>query len=292
MKWFVSILVIGIISSTLYAIITYPSNDLRIIVCNVGQGDSILIQRSFLQVIVDSGQGSGMLECLAKYKPFWDQTIEMLILTHPQIDHYGSMSELLHRYEIERFLANGYSNQSKSFNDLLQDLAVEEVELIQPHQGQIYLLDGDVRLEFIWPQQPIGDLPTMVYGSRSKIPLPEVEDPNQDSLVFYVTYGSFDALFTGDIGYYQELALGSQRLLRAAEFLKVPHHGSKHSSSLGFLQTLSPQVSVISVGENNQFGHPHPDVISRLKSVNTHIYRTDQDGDVVISTDGSNLVTP
>jgi len=287
MRFSIIVVISSLVLAFFCALYTYPDDNLRIIFCDVGQGDSILIQRAFLQVIVDGGPKNALLECLGKYVPVWDKTIEYIVVTHPQADHSQGFVELLRRYRVNNFVANGLAGETETYREILSLVHSEGSSLYQPIQGQRLKLNSEMEISFLWPEQKYGNLQDIIINpSKRQKDEESITDLNQVSLVFTLIYGDFSALFTGDIGLYEELALEVSGLLRDIDVLKVPHHGSKYSSSLGFLQNTQPEVSVISSGLNNSFGHPNSDTLRRLERVESRVMRTDKAGDVIIVSDG------
>ena len=279
---------------------SYPDDYLRIILCDVGQGDAILIQRHFWQMIVDGGQDKSVLSCLAKHKPFWDKNIEMVIITHPQADHLNGTVEVVKRFEVELLIANAIDNPELDADNQLNTLiANKKIQMFIPKQGDQFIIE-DISIDILWPENRvfsedfIKDDGIIRYQNRyfADHLLLDVTDPklvkdlNEISVVARLEYRDFKLLLTGDIGHKEEQALIDQGLLTSVEVLKVAHHGSKNSSSLGYLRIIAPEVSLISAGKNNRHGHPAKETLERLRKINTQVLRTDLEGDVVIVTDG------
>lgn len=268
----------------------YPDGRLRVIMCDVGQGDSFLIQQAFYQVLVDSGRGTRVLECLGDFLPFWDKKIEVMVVTHPQADHMEGMAEVMRRYQVEVVVANALDNPEAAFDDEFRKEVVDQkTRVVLPKTGKELRL-GAMSLKLLWPERVYGNGD---YWTREVIEVADyqselygVEDLNQVSVAFLLEYGEFQTLFTGDVGEAEEQALLGAGVLTPVEILKVPHHGSKYSSSLGFLRVIRPQAALISAGEGNPHGHPAGESLSRYDAVGAKIYRTDEMGSVVVVTDG------
>jgi competence protein ComEC len=236
-------------------------------VLDVGQGDSILIEDlSGHRVLVDGGPGEQSLaEALGRHLPFHDRRIDMIVITHPQADHIGGLAEVADSYDVGSAVSR--TGESEAGETLVEALISAGIPTTTPSAGQTIELDG-ARLEVL---QAASD----------------AEDVNDQSVVVKLTSGDVEFLLTGDLG-----KLGEEELLRSgalleADVLKVGHHGSRFSSTPAFLERIGAQVSVISAGESNPYGHPAPEVLDRLSD--TAIFRTDHDGDVTISTDGRRI---
>lgn len=239
---------------------------------DVGQGDSQLINLpGGAQILIDGGPSSQRLaERLADVLPANDRYIDLVILSHPQADHYRGLVGVLKYYRVGAFISNGADNRNESFRllkDLLREKGIPEINLAA----------GD----------------RIVYGGNSFSaisPSPEfLRSPelNNGSLVFLVDIGSSTALFTGDIGFEVENFLTANYDVDA-DILKTPHHGSKYASGQAFLKEASPAVSVIQVGRNS-YGHPTAETLARLANVGSRIYRNDEDGTVKLVIDGGRI---
>jgi competence protein ComEC len=184
--------------------------------------------------------------------PFWDRQIDLVFISHPQKDHNGALAGLLKRYRVGKVVQIAKENDVYRYRNLYFDI-LNKVEASA--SGQI------------------------LTGGQE----------NEDSMVVFLKYVNFSVLFTADIGEPTELALIEKGLLAKTTVLKVPHHGSKYSSSLAFLWKLSPRLAVVSVGTNNTYGHPNGDTLMRLDQVGAKVLRTDKVGTVEIISDGDDL---
>jgi len=276
------------ISITIFVIWQYPDENLHIVMCDVGQGDSTLMFRSFFQVVVDGGPDERVLACLGEFLPFWDRQIEVLVMTHPQADHMNGLAAILKRYEVGMLVANGLSSDSEAFSSILDEVRNKGIKVYVPKQGE-RLKGGGIEFEILWPIERVGTSRDWEKGNLIDQNMSDeliVEDPNEVSVVLEVNYGEVEALLTGDIGEKEEQALVDSRVLKRVEILKVPHHGSKTSSTLDFLEEIRPSIALISSGKDNNFGHPSPEVVERLEKLGVKIFRTDEVGSVEIVSDG------
>lgn len=255
----------------------FPDGKLHLTICDVGQGDGLILTTPRgLNLVVDGGPDTSILECLGKAMPFYDRTIEAIFLTHPHSDHATGLGEILRRYQVLEILDTGQRTHSAG-DDLYQELVVKEIGGYNAaslkfalSRGQTVVLDG-VRLQVLSPGKN-GNV-------DSKI--------NDASLVLLLAYGKFKAFLPGDAGVPVWGELDRENVfLPSVTVLKVPHHGSRTGVSQELLAKLKPALAVISVGANNRYGHPHPELLGLLAQNKVHLLRTDQDGTIEIRTDG------
>lgn len=239
---------------------------------DVGQGDAIfLITPHGQQVLVDAGPDISVLTKLGQVMPFWDRSIDTIVLTHYDADHITGFVQVLDYYQIDSVLENGTVVNTPTAQEVELSIGGEEAKDVVVHQGEKFEIDG-VRFDVLWPSSDISN---------------QTEDRNETSVVLLVTYGKIQMLLTGDAEETVEQAILGN--VGDIDVLKVGHHGSLSSSSSDFLAVVSPEYSIISCGENNRYGHPHPVVLERLLQVDSEIFRTDQDGDILLSTDGKKI---
>lgn len=236
---------------------------------DVGQGDSILITTSVGEVIlIDGGPSAEVVAHLDAILPFWKRNLDLMVLTHPHADHVTGLVEVLQRYRVEQFIYNGSVYGTNIYATLLASLEAASVPVTIPQAGDYYNF-SPCQLEVLYTNQ----LTTTVT------------DPNDTSLVTQLTCQKFDLLLTGDMSTTIENQLVEAGVLSDVEVLKVGHQGSHTSSGQRFLETVLPNLGVISVGKNN-FGHPHADILARYEKLGIPIWRTDESGTVEIATDG------
>ena len=289
------VLVVGLIWGVVWQL---PDEKLHLVFCEVGQGDATLVIQGSNQVLVDGGPGSGVLECLANHLPFWDRTIEMVILTHPEADHFTGLIDVVERYDVEQFVVNSVVNDSTAFWEFRDRVLAEGGLIHSPVKGEKLKL-GLIEFLVLWPGKQAGDKLVWQkngFSDREKnkeailgvaSPANGGGDLNETSIVLQLVYGDFDALLTGDIPTKIEDQLDWDET-DPIEVLKVAHHGSKYSTGEGFLGRLKPELGVIMVGKNS-FGHPTQEVLDRLTAGGVDYLRTDQQGEVEIVSDGKSL---
>ncbi|NTW46184.1 MAG: MBL fold metallo-hydrolase [Candidatus Moranbacteria bacterium] len=239
----------------------------RVVFLDVGQGDAILVSHGSDQILIDGGRsGTLLLSRLSRYVPFWDRTIETVVMTHPDADHIGGLPDLLRNYRVGVFAATDARSSSDIFA-LLQDRLAEGSRppiRVPARTGLSVGLPEGGTLSVAYP-------PGSVEGSGGS---------NEGSVVSRFTFGDTDFLLTGDLPEEEKYLSG----VGEAEVLKVSHHGSKHSSSQAFLDLVRPKEAVVSVGKNS-YGHPDADVLARLASMGAVVRRTDREGDIVYRCD-------
>lgn len=277
--------------TTWLAVLNYPDKKLHLIVCDVGQGDAILAVYGKTQILVDGGPGSSVLDCLASYMPFWDREIELIVMTHPQLDHFEGLIEVFRRYQVDKLLANSIDSGSQAYNLLKSQEERGSTDVIYPDSGMVISI-GLIHLDIVHPSKRF-----VAENTTPKIDVNEEKilgatttklDPNDFSIVAILSYGDFDALLTGDIGPHAMNDVLTTGRVRDVEYIKIPHHGSKNGLTKSLLDASNPEIAVISVGKNNRFGHPNIETLDMLDEEGIPILRTDEVGDIEVTTDGEN----
>lgn len=239
---------------------------------SVGQGDSeLIIFPGGVKLLIDGGPPNGSVSReLDAVLQSNDRYIDLVMVSHPQLDHFGGLIDMLVRYRVGAFLESGRRGEISAYKDLENILEKRNVERIQ--------LAKNDRIRYRGSTATILSPDARLLGST---------DLNDTSLVTFVESASTTALFTGDIGKDAEQFI-VRTIPTVVDVLKVPHHGSKFSSAASFLGAVQPILSVIEVGKN-RYGHPTPQAIERLTDVGARVYRTDRDGRVTVKSDGKNL---
>lgn len=268
-------------------ILSIPEKKLTLVACDVGQGDAILVTHGTTQVLFDGGPNNRVLTCLSKYMPFWDRTIEVVVLSHPQRDHYTGLIEVVKRYNVDRFVTSGLDASSPDYQVLSSLVRGGGTEVVTSANG-IGLGDSAIYLDIVHPSQEyIASKNVVKEDDRSVLgTFTSNDNPNDYSVVVHLKYKNFDALLTGDIGPKVIEEIIKTGDIGDVEYIKVPHHGSKNGMTNELLQASTPEFAVISVGKN-QWGHPHKEILDMLSSKNIQIFRTDESGDVVLISDGN-----
>ncbi len=245
---------------------------------SLARGESILIEApNGNRMLVDAGgTPDGAADALQDLIPPWDRRIDAVLVTHPDADHLAGMSEVVKRFEVGVILDPELNSESATFANW-QETVNSHGNTSPPVDGMEIRLDQDVSIEFL--TSGCDDLQNSCANR------------NDASVVVKVVYREVSFLLTGDIEADSELQLIDSGRSLEATVLKVPHHGSRTSSSEPFIASVSPSVAVVAVGTENPFGHPHEEVWERLTDIigEERLYRTDIDGTIRFQTDGSRL---
>lgn len=296
----IPILIIAVLSLFVTQVKTAPDSYLHLIVCDVGQGDAILILNGSNQVLIDGGEkGEATLACLAEHLPWGDRTLEMVVATHPDADHIGGLGSVLERYQVNHLLVNGERKDSdvfRRFQSLYQSKEARPEVIYVPERGDRWWLGGGVWLENLTtrgegcPREPL--LATNPETTLQAVECAESGDEqssNDRSLVLKLEFKEVSALLMGDLEEQGELALLAEGVLTPVTIVKLGHHGAKTSSSPRFVDATRPEIGLVSVGKNNRYGHPAPEVMTRYDAVGSQILRTDQLGTVELLSDGNRV---
>lgn len=237
---------------------------------DIGQGDAIFIETpTGEQILVDGGPDAGVLAKLGSVMAPWDKTIDAIVLTHPHADHVAGLVPVLERYDVVAIYDSGAMNRTGTMETFNEDAADERTVYHHVDETDRFAF-GDVILDVVAPTST----------REGTVP----EDPNEASVVILLTFGETTLLLTGDATADIEGEIANA--VGDIDVLKVGHHGSMTSSSYAFLETTTPEIGVISVGAENTYGHPHPAILKRLAERNIRVLRTDQDGDILLISDG------
>ncbi|MDO8518013.1 MAG: lamin tail domain-containing protein [bacterium] len=257
-------------------------------VLDVGQGDSQLVVlasengRSAIKILIDGGRDKSVLAALdTALGNANNKYLDLVILTHTDLDHLGGLIEVARRYDIGMFISNGRTAVSEAYNALQKVLTERDIHTL-------VLLEGDtIRYS--------GNRITVLSPDRALLGNKEV---NESGIVVMLTAnqqaGGVKVLFTADIGFPAEQALLTKKYDLAADILKVGHHGSKYSSGENFVAAVRPLVAVIGVGKNS-YGHPTPRVLQTLELAGSRVYRTDESSTIKIPLSieaGTSVQTP
>lgn len=267
---FLGILLVGTIFVWSAVFSRIAGNILEVRFFNIGQGDSIFIETpDKKQVLIDGGPDKTVLEKLNQTMPFHDRKIDLIILTHPDADHVTGLVDVLEYYQVGHILTSGFENDTAVYRRWRELIDEKNIPLTIAQAGQRIVLDENIVLEILWPEQPLSG----------------IKSANNASVVGRLVYGQSEFLLTGDIEKKIENILLRRNWNLKADVLKVPHHGSKTSSSYNFVKAVNSSIAVILVGENNRYKHPHKDVLERFNQM--AVFRTDINGDITIFTDGN-----
>ena len=251
---------------------------------DVGQGDAILVDLGDTEVLIDGGDRSpGVTAYLEDYV---NGSLEVMIATHPDADHIGGLIEVLDDFDVEEIWLNGDTSTSKTYSDFIAKVNAEGAEVYEATWRHIIVMRGlmvyvlnQLGLRFI----AVGGLMFDVLNPLG----PLVDDINNNSIVLMMSYCDTDFLFMGDA---KEEAESSMMPAGDIDILKVGHHGSRSSSSQAFLDIVQPEVAIYMAGEDNTYGHPHPETITALEDIGAEVYGTDVCGTITVTTNGSEYI--
>lgn len=248
--------------------------DLHVTFFDIGQGDATFIETpNGNQILIDGGPNSAILAKLGRLMPFWDRSIDLLILTHPHADHLDGLLEVFRRYDVAAVLESGVEHSIPEYQEWRAAIGEKKTPRVVARLGQKIEAGSGVILGVMSPFESfVGQSPKNIHDA---------------AVVTRLGYGSTSMLFMGDAEKGVEFRLlADASALLGSDILKVGHHGSKTSSSEEFLAAVSPEVAVISAGRRNRYGHPHQEVLDRLRDFGIAVLRTDTDGDVQWASDG------
>lgn len=253
---------------------------------DVGQGDAALIKTAEGRtVLIDAGPPEAGDSLARRVATLTSGPIDLLILSHPHLDHLGGFEKVLEKVGAKRYLEPGFEHATGAYTSLLEALVRHKVEVrttdrdpAQKDEPLEISLGGGAKLTVVWPQRPLHPFLT---DTRS--------DPNANSIVARLTYGDHSVLFTGDAEPETEAQFMKLGTDLQADVLKVGHHGSRFSSTTPFLRRIKPQLAVISCGKDNRYGHPAPDTMDRLEAVGARVVRTDVDGEITLRINASGI---
>ncbi len=245
----------------------------EIVFFDVGQGDAALIRTPDRKnVLIDGGPGEKILPHLANELPFWDRDIDLMILSHAHADHLSGLVEVLERFSVEKVLWNKQSHDSLLYRQW--EMLLEDVDSRRAYKGQRIDLSG-AYLDVLYPPKDIDF----------------AEDLNENSVINRFVHDAGAILFTGDAYKKQERKLlkweeecvdqnfdWCRVMNLPSQVLKVGHHGSSTSSDYEFVERVSPEVSIISAGKDNQYGHPHEEVVETFNDLGVDMHKTFKDG--------------
>ena len=239
---------------------------------DVGQGDAIFVEApGGYQILIDGGPSSVILEKLGKEMPFWDRTLDFVILTHPDYDHVSGLIEVLKSYKVENILWSGVVRDTPEYREWENLIKNEGANIYIAKAGQ-RITAGSTVIDVLYPLESLEGV--------------ESSNANNTSVVTRLSYSDNAFLLQGDAYKSTEAKIMESGGIDS-DVLKVGHHGSKTSTSKEFVDAVSPDIAVISCGKDNPYGHPHEETLQNL--FGAEVLRTDLMGDIKISSDGNSL---
>lgn len=249
-------------------------NFLTVAFLDVGQGDSIYIEgQNGAQILIDGGPNGNVLVELAKVMPFGDRTIDLLMVTNPDQDHYGGFLDVLKSYDISYVIEPGTRTPNKNYREFKRMVKEEGAKEMMAKRGMSIPLGNGALLKIIFPDRDVSDM------SR-----------NDGSIIARLDYGSTSVMFTGDTTkIIEEYLVNKYPNDLKSDVLKVAHHGSKTSTAKNFVKMVAPAYAVISNGRDNSYGHPHQNTLKTLSEFGVKTFRTDTLGTIIFHFDGEKI---
>jgi competence protein ComEC len=252
----------------------YASNMLKVAYLDIGQGDAIYIEApNGRQMLIDGGPGPIVLSKLGAVMPFGDRTIDMIVITNPDADHIAGFIDVISNYTVGRVLEPGTFNKSMIYQKLEDMIASHDIKKEIARRGMEVILDKEKNIHFdiLFPDRDVSSWTS-----------------NDGSIVGKLVYGDQSFMMMGDATKYTELLVKQNETPETlhARVLKLGHHGSHTSSSELWLESVQPNLAIISAGLHNRYGHPHQDILDRLASLHIPYMGTYQKGTIILKSDG------
>jgi len=241
-------------------------HEMRVHFIDVGQGDSIFIESpNGKTMLVDGGVKGAGQKVVSYLKELGVNKLDIVVATHPDADHIGGLIPVLNSIDIGQFYDSGKVHTSQTFEEMLTLIDTKNIPYNVPKTGDSIAFDDDINVKVLNANE-------------------NATDNNDASIVLKLAYGNVSFLLTADAGVALEKEMMQDDV--KATILKAGHHGSNTSSSAEFIQKVHPEVTILSYGEGNKYGHPHAEVVERLQAIGSEIYSTAEAGTVIVSTDG------
>lgn len=234
---------------------------------DVGQADSILITTQDEAMLIDAGNNEDGEDVVEFIKSKGITKLNYVIGTHPHEDHIGGMDDVIKNFDIGTIYMPTITTNTKTYEDVITEIENKNLQISESKKGDTFLL-GNANCEFMTDS------------------ILDKNNLNLSSIITRITFGNTSFLFMGDA----ETENEETRKWPKIDVLKVGHHGSDTSSSEEFLKQISPKIAVISVGKDNDYGHPSDETIKKLQNLRATIYRTDELGTIELVSNGNNII--
>lgn len=244
-------------------------SDLSVHFIDVGQGDATLIMCDSHAMLIDTGDNTKGTTLQLYLNKQGVSKLDYLVLTHPDADHIGGADVIITKFDIDNIFMSDYAEDTKTYKEVLDALKQKNESWSMPAVGDTYAL-GDAAFTIL-------------------APLDTYSTTNDSSIVLMITHGKNKFLFTGDCSEHAEDDLVADRQSLSADVYQVGHHGSRYSSSQDLMDAVSPTYAVISCGEDNSYGHPSAEVLNRFRAMGIRVFRTDEQGSIVATSDGTEI---
>ncbi|ELC8372367.1 ComEC/Rec2 family competence protein [Clostridium perfringens] len=239
---------------------------------DVGQGDASYIKVNGNDILIDAGPRSNSKELLEQLKAKNIDDFELVIATHPHEDHIGGMVDVFKEYEVKAFYSPKITHTTKTYENLVKAVKDEGLKTKELKGGMVIDLGEGAKFEVFTPQKS------------------EYEELNDYSPIMKLSFGDTSYLFTGDAEKLaEEEALAKYKNSLDSDVIKFGHHGSSSSSSNAFIEAVSPKYGIISCAKDNKYGHPHRETLDIIKKYNIKTFRTDTDGEIILTSDGKSI---
>ncbi len=243
------------------------AKDMKVHFIDVGQGDSIFIQSpSGKTMLIDGGTKSDGETVVAYLKSHKVSKLDYVVATHPDADHIGGLIDVVNSFTVGQFINSGKVHTTQTYKELLSIVLAKKIKYSEPKTGDLVPFDNALKLQVLHVDANTSDI-------------------NDASIVLKATYNKVSFLLTGDADVDMESKIMAKYDVKAT-VLKAGHHGSNTSSSAKFISEVKPATTILSYGKGNSYGHPHKEVVSRLKNVASKIYSTAVSGNIVVTTNG------
>lgn len=247
-------------------------SELMISYMDVGQGDAAYIKVNGNDILIDAGPRSNSKELLEQLKAKNIDDFELVIATHPHEDHIGGMVDVFKEYEVKAFYSPKITHTTKTYENLVKAVKDEGLKTKELKGGMVIDLGEGAKFEVFTPQKS------------------EYEELNDYSPIMKLSFGDTSYLFTGDAEKLaEEEALAKYKTSLDSDVIKFGHHGSSSSSSNAFIEAVSPKYGIISCAKDNKYGHPHSETLDIIKKYNIKTFRTDTDGEIILTSDGKSI---
>ncbi|EHK2326870.1 MBL fold metallo-hydrolase [Clostridium perfringens] len=247
-------------------------SQLMISYMDVGQGDAAYIKVNGNDILIDAGPRSNSKELLEQLKAKNIDDFELVIATHPHEDHIGGMVDVFKEYEVKAFYSPKITHTTKTYENLVKAVKDEGLKTKELKSGMVIDLGEGAKFEVFTPQKS------------------EYEELNDYSPIMKLSFGDTSYLFTGDAEKLaEEEALAKYKASLDSDVIKFGHHGSSSSSSDAFIEAVSPKYGIISCAKDNKYGHPHRETLDIIKKYNIKTFRTDRDGEIILTSDGKSI---
>ena len=247
-------------------------SELMISYMDVGQGDAAYIKVNGNDILIDAGPRSNSKELLEQLKAKNIDDFELVIATHPHEDHIGGMVDVFKEYEVKAFYSPKITHTTKTYENLVKAVKDEGLKTKELKGGMVIDLGEGAKFDVFTPQKS------------------EYEELNDYSPIMKLSFGDTSYLFTGDAEKLaEEEALAKYKTSLDSDVIKFGHHGSSSSSSNAFIEAVSPKYGIISCAKDNKYGHPHSETLDIIKKYNIKTFRTDTDGEIILTSDGKSI---